>query len=155
MLTFSRRNAVMSVDINRLSHFFSRKHSYLMCLLLVYVAKYGLRASTQEGIYDAWRKNKPSRTTFVKLLKELEELGVITRVRGRKKSSIQIEIDQAVLIDFVGLKPLEEFIPVNCWVFKTGTFSVDAFQPHSDFQYSEKIDNWQAESKLTSNEFVG
>lgn len=126
-----------------------------MCLLLVYVAKYGLRASTQEGIYDAWRKNKPSRTTFVKLLKELEELGVITRVRGRKKSSIQIEIDQAVLIDFVGLKPLEEFIPVNCWVFKTGTFSVDAFQPHSDFQYSKKIDNWQAGSKLTSNEFVG
>ena len=106
-----------------------------MCLLLVYVAKYGLRASTQEGIYDAWRKNKPSRTTFSKLIKELEEIGVIERVRGRKKSSIQVKIDQARLIHFVGLKPLEEFIPENCWVFKTGTFSVDAFQAHRDFQY--------------------
>lgn len=155
MLTFSRRDAVMSVDINRLSHFFAKKHSYLTCLLLVYVAKYGLHASNQEGIYDAWVKNKPSRTTFVKLLKELEEIGVITRVRGRKKSSIRLEIDHDHLIYFVGLKPLEEFIPMNCWVFKTGTFSADAFQPHNDFQYFQKIDNWKAESILTSNEFVG
>ena len=98
MLTFSRRDAVMSVDKNKLSHFFARKHSYLMCLLLVYVAKYGLRVSNQEAIYDAWRKNKPSRTTFINLLKELEGLGVLTRVRGRKKSSIRLEIDHPIYI---------------------------------------------------------
>ena len=141
MLTFSHRDAVMSVDINRLSHFFARKHSYLICLLLVYVAKYGLRASNQEGVYDTWRKNKPSRTTFIKLLKELEGLGVITRVRGRKKSSIRLEIDHDKLIDLVGLKSLENFIPMNCWVFKTGTFSADAFQSHNDFQYFNKKNN--------------
>lgn len=124
----------MSIDINRLPQFFGKKHSYLLCLLLVYVAKYGLRGSTQDAIYDAWRKNKPSRSTFTNLLKDLEQIGIIERGQGRKKSSVEIKVLSNQLVYFAGLKPLEEFIPLNCWVFLTGTFDPDAFQMHDDFQ---------------------
>lgn len=124
----------MSIDINRLPQFFGKKHSYLLCLLLVYVAKYGLRGSTQDAIYDAWRKNKPSRSTFTNLLKDLEQIGIIERGQGRKKSSVEIKVLSNQLVYFAGLKPLEEFIPSNCWVFLTGTFDPDAFQMHDDFQ---------------------
>jgi len=134
MLAFSYRGPVMSIDIHRFSHFFGKKYSYLVCLLLVYVAKYGLRGSTQDAIYDAWRKNKPSRSTFTNLLKDLEQIGIIERRQGRKKSSVEIKVLSNQLIYFVGLKPLEEFIPSNCWVFQTGTFDPDAFQMHYDFQ---------------------
>lgn len=124
----------MSIDINRLPQFFGKKHSYLLCLLLVYVAKYGLRGSTQDAIYDAWRKNKPSRSTFTNLLKDLEQIGIIERGQGRKKSSVEIKVLSNQLVYFAALKPLEEFIPSNCWVFLTGTFDPDAFQMHDDFQ---------------------
>ena len=109
----------MSIDINRLPQFFGKKHSYLLCLLLVYVAKYGLRGSTQDAIYDAWRKNKPSRSTFTNLLKDLEQIGIIERGQGRKKSSVEIKVLSNQLVYFAALKPLEEFIPSNCWVFSS------------------------------------
>ena len=124
----------MSIDLTKLPHFFGKKHSYLVCLLLIYVGKYGLRSPTQEAMFDAWKKYKPSRTTFVGLLKDLEDIGVLKRSLGQKKSSIEVEVDLPLLLNLVGLRPLEDFVPSNCWVFKTGTFSVNAFISHDDFE---------------------
>ena len=125
---------MLSIDRQDLPKLFAKKHALPMCFLLIYVDKYGLREASQEAMYDAWQKNKPSRTTFVSLLKEFEEIGFITRQPGRKKSSVKIKVNSHMLAHYVGLKPLEEFIPSNCWVFDSGTFDANAFLAHDDFQ---------------------
>jgi len=109
-----------------LARFFRRNYSYLAMMLLFYVSKYPSSQHTQNALFMAWKKHKPSRITFSEILMEAEHIDWITRVPGIKRSSRLIKANGNQLISDAALAD-EQLSYHTCWLFKSGTFSKDYF----------------------------
>lgn len=116
-----------SGNFDRTADFLKKKHSYLICQLLVYIFKFERGAATQESIYMAWLRHKPSRLAFMNLMKEIEDLGWIKRVPGLKKSSKALEVDGYAIVSALGLQPIDSFVLEESWVFKASIFDIEFF----------------------------
>ena len=116
-----------SRSFDQTADFLKKKHSYLICQLLVYIFKFERGDATQEEVYMAWLRHKPSRLAFMNLMKEIEDLGWIKRVPGMKKSSKALEIDGDAIINALGLHPIDEFALESSWVFQASIFDIDFF----------------------------
>ena len=112
---------------DRIANLLKKKHSYLICQMLVYIDKFERGAATQEEVYMAWLRHKPSRLAFMNLMKEIEDLGWIKRIPGSKKSSKALEIDGETIIHFLGLQPVDDFEFEDSWIFQAAIFDIGFF----------------------------
>lgn len=111
-----------TTDFDCMGRFFRRNHSYLAMMLFFYVSKYPAPQHTQEALFMAWKKHKPSRAKFVEILIDAEHLGWLSREAGEKRNSKLIKVDGIKLISDGALGDPSRFSYDTCWLFKSGTF---------------------------------
>ena len=110
-----------ATDFDRMGRFLRRNHSYLAMMLFVYVYKYPAPQHTQEALFMAWKKHKPSRARFVEILIDAEHLGWLSREAGEKRNSKLIKVNGIRLITEGALGDPSKFSYDTCWLFTTGT----------------------------------
>ena len=97
----------------------SKRYAVLTCYLLLAVDQHEF-GHTLEALYATWKINKPSRSAFVNLIAELEEIGWITKVEGKKKSARKLVIDSQAIREALLLEPNLNIY--ETWLFTSGVF---------------------------------
>lgn len=77
-----------------------------------------------EQIYGAWRRQRPSRSTFANLIDDLHELGWIIKTPSPEKRSAFVVIIQPELLRRGLMLPLDLDMR-GSWIFTGGTFDLN------------------------------
>ena len=92
--------------------------AYFLAGLSQYKSTWGL-----ELIYGAWRRQRPSRSTFASLIDDQHELGWIRKMPSPEKRSAYVIIIQPYLLRQGLMLPLDLDIQ-GSWMFTGGTFDL-------------------------------
>ena len=88
-----------------------------MCLVLIAVDE-SETTYNLDGLYNCWRRYKPSRSAYLNLIKDLEHLGWISKVKGVKKSERRLIINAKAIRSALFIDPNITF--TDGWLFTTG-----------------------------------
>ena len=122
----------------------SKRYAVLTCYLLLAVDQYEFD-HTLESLYATWKTNKPSRSAFVNLIADLEAIGWITKVAGKKKSSRKLLIDSRAIREALLLDP--ELNIHKSWLFTSGIFDFSILNGQLSSSSNDKI------QRMTDSEF--
>ena len=115
-----------SFNQNQVADIVTRKFGVMTAMLLCFVAKQGKADWNIDAIFHAWRRRKPSRSTFTQIITDMEAVGWVRKVAGAKKSEVFLEINPELIIEEIGLKvDFGESATKNCWLFTRGFFDRD------------------------------
>lgn len=110
-----------------LSDVVSRKYGVMTAMLLCFVKEQQKTGWNIEQIISAWRRQKPSRSTFTQILTEMEGLGWVEKYPGDKKSEIVLQINAEKIRQDIGLRDDFGQTPETCWTFAGGFFDRQVF----------------------------
>ena len=108
---------------NQIADIVTRKFGVMTGMLLCFVAKQEKADWNIDAIFHAWRRRKPSRSTFTQIITDMEAVGWVKKVAGAKKSEVFLEINPDLIIEEIGLKvDFGESATDECWLFTRGFF---------------------------------
>lgn len=108
---------------NQVADIVTRKFGVMTAMLLCLVAKQEKADWNIDAIFHAWRRRKPSRSTFTQIITDMEVVGWIKKVAGAKKSEVFLEISLDLIIKEIGLRAdFGESETAKCWLFTRGFF---------------------------------
>jgi len=107
--------------------FLSKRYSVLLCYLILSVDEI-VSGYTLEMLYSAWQRGNPSRSAFVNLISEMEGLGWIQKVPGRKKSARTLRVNGPAIRQALFI-PLDTKIS-NSWFYDEGVFDSTVFEQY-------------------------
>lgn len=99
--------------------FLSKRYSVLLCYLIIAIDE-RVKDCTLEELYSVWVRSRPSRSAFVNLVNEMEELGWIRKKLGAKKSARNLEVDQDAMRKALLISPQQDM--TSGWLFDKGVF---------------------------------
>ena len=126
----------------------SKRYSLVVCYLLLAIDELQ-QNHTLESLYSTWKTNSPSRSAFVNLIADLEDIGWVTKVEGEKKSARKLLVDGAAIRSAL---LLEKNVKVSgSWLFSSGVFDFSVFDGGVPSSAQEKS---QATDEQVSNPTV-
>ena len=102
--------------------FLSKRYAALLAYFLTGLSQYETTWG-MEPIYSAWRRQRPSRSTFASLIDDLHELGWIRKTPSPEKRSAFVIIIQPDLLR-QGLMLPSDLDIRGSWMFTGGTFDL-------------------------------
>lgn len=118
----------------------SKRYSLVVCYLLLAIDELQ-QNHTLESLYSTWKTNSPSRSAFVNLIADLEDIGWIDKVEGEKKSARKLLVDSSAIRSAL---LLEKDVKVSeSWLFSSGVFDFSVFEqgvPSSAQETSQATD---------------
>lgn len=114
-------------DDGNFAEIVSRKYGVMTAMLLCFVAEQQKTDWNIDQIFSAWRRRKPSRSTFTQILTEMQDVGWVNKYPGAKKSEIFLQIHAEQMRQDIGLKDDFGRKPETCWTFTGGYFDRQLF----------------------------
>ena len=105
--------------------FLSKRYSLVVCYLLLAIDELQ-QHHTLESLYSTWKTNSPSRSAFVNLIADLEEIGWINKVEGEKKSARKLLVDSSAIRSALLLE--KDTKVSESWLFSSGVFDFSVFE---------------------------
>ena len=105
--------------------FLSKRYSLVVCYLLLAIDELQ-QHHTLESLYSTWKTNSPSRSAFVNLIADLEEIGWIDKVEGEKKSARKLLVDSSAIRSALLLE--KDTKVSESWLFSSGVFDFSVFE---------------------------
>jgi hypothetical protein len=103
----------------------SKRYSLVVCYLLLAIDELQ-QNHTLESLYSTWKTNSPSRSAFVNLIADLEEIGWIDKVEGEKKSARKLIVDSSAIRSALLLE--KDTKVSESWLFSSGVFDFSVFE---------------------------
>ena len=103
----------------------SKRYSLVVCHLLLAIDELQ-QNHTLESLYSTWKTNSPSRSAFVNLIADLEDIGWISKVEGEKKSARKLLIDSSAIRSALLLE--KDTKVSESWLFSSGVFDFSVFE---------------------------
>ena len=105
----------------------ARKYGVMTAMLLCFVAEQQKADWNIDQIFSAWRRRKPSRSTFTQILTEMQAVGWVDKYPGTKRSEIFLQINATKMRQDIGLRGDFGQTPDTCWTFSGGFFDRQLF----------------------------
>ena len=103
----------------------SKRYSLVVCYLLLAIDELQ-QNHTLESLYSTWKTNSPSRSAFVNLIADLEDIGWIAKVEGEKKSARKLLVDSSAIRSALLLE--KDTKVSESWLFSSGVFDFSVFE---------------------------
>ena len=107
--------------------FLSKRYSVLLCYLIIAIDE-RVKDCTLEQLYSIWSRSRPSRSVFINLINEMEELGWISKTPGPKRSARNLVVDQNAMRKALLISPQQDMS--RGWLFDKGVFDDSLLQIH-------------------------
>ena len=107
--------------------FLSKRYSVLLCYLILSVDEI-VSGYTLEMLYSAWQRGNPSRSAFVNLISEMEVLGWVKKVPGRKRSARTLKVNGPAIRQALFI-PMDRRIS-DSWLYDEGVFDNTVFEQY-------------------------
>ena len=119
----------------------SKRYSLVVCYLLLAIDELQ-QNHTLESLYSTWKTNSPSRSAFVNLIADLEDIGWIAKVEGEKKSARKLLVDSSAIRSALLLE--KDTKVSESWLFSSGVFDFSVFE-EVDLSSAQKSSQTKAE----------
>ena len=119
----------------------SKRYSLVVCYLLLAIDELQ-QNHTLETLYSTWKTNSPSRSAFVNLIADLEDIGWISKVEGKKKSARKLLVDSSAIRSALLLE--KDTKVSESWLFSSGVFDFSVFE-EVDLSSAQKTSQTKAE----------
>ena len=113
---------------NQIADLVTRKFGVMTAMLLCFVARQGKHDWNIDTVFSAWRRKKPSRSTFTNIINDMESVGWVDKIPGEKKSEVYLKIHVEKMVVEIGLKiDFGSSATDNCWLFTRDFFDGQEF----------------------------